>query len=84
MTDTMIRNCKFRYRCDENWRDMERLDEGLDKIRLCRVCNEKVYRCDNDRELAQAMKNNLCVALMLPDEAVPTLIGDVDASYFAD
>jgi hypothetical protein len=56
---------------------------GKNNIKFCKVCEENVYLCINDQELIEALKNNRCVAMYNDGgEKMPTLIGDVDATFY--
>jgi hypothetical protein len=57
-----IRNCEFAYRCTKTW---EELTPFMDSVtaRECSDCNKLVHLCTNDDELAEAIRNNYCVAL---------------------
>ncbi len=81
MTNYLIRNCKFRYKCKEQWQDLL-VDPDTDRIRFCRVCQEDVYRCENDEELREALMNDHCVALVekMGDE-IPAMVGKIDSGY---
>jgi hypothetical protein len=82
MTNYLIRNCKFRYKCKEQWQDLDQIDPSTDHIRFCRVCQENVYLCENDQALRKALMNDHCVALVekMGDE-MPTMVGKVDSGY---
>ena len=55
-----IRNCVFSYKCSADWENLA--DTGEEKIRFCSECSKEVHFCENDKELTQAVRNNLCVA----------------------
>jgi len=83
MTNYLIRNCKFRYKCNEQWQGMDLVNPESDKIRFCRVCQENVYLCENDQELSLAIRHNYCALYENLGDEVPALIGDVDPGYLS-
>jgi hypothetical protein len=56
------------------------------EIRHCAECNENVHLCEKTQDLQLAMINNWCVAMHETEKGTerPTLIGDVEPSYFTD
>ena len=61
MTTELIRNCKFAYKCNKKWDDLEATGDA--KVRFCQECRQEVFRCLTDDELAQAIRLNHCVAI---------------------
>jgi len=57
-----IRNCKVLVDCPKKWSDLEHL---TDVTRHCNKCDETVFLCRTDAELAEAIKLNHCVAIHL-------------------
>ena len=82
MDKELIRNCKFRFKCDQKWESMAETEDP--DIRHCALCNESVHLCETAHDLHQAMLNNWCVAMYEtePETEYPTLIGEVDPGYF--
>jgi len=77
MSDRLIRNCQFRYRCDQQWSTLE-TDKQKSNIRHCKVCNEDVHLCKTDKQLLQAIRNNMCVALQVSvQDELPALPHDI-------
>ena len=65
---TTIRNCKFAYRCDRKWEDLDRHYKNNktplpDDVRYCGECEKAVYKITDDKELIGAIKLNRCVAI---------------------
>ena len=85
MDNILIRNCQFRYKCNEDWSDMDKIEELGDKVRFCRVCNKNVYLCENDDEFIEAVSKDRCVALFeQKEDHTPRLLGDVAPEYFSN
>ncbi len=59
---TEIRNCKFTFKCPKFWGELQGAEYS--RIRHCNSCNEDVYRCTTDEDIADAIKRNRCVAIM--------------------
>ena len=57
----MIRNCRFAFKCDAVWENLEQ--KRNPKVRFCSTCSKNVYRCDDDTELYENMVKNRCVAI---------------------
>ena len=82
MNKTLIRNCKFKFKCDKKWSDMEELIKPNDSVKHCKVCNEDVHLCDTDEQLITAIKNNWCVALFGDkNDETPSLLGEPVTTY---
>ena len=60
-----IRNCEFAFKCPKRWQELTSIDGGDLEIRFCSKCEQKVYRCTTDAEIALAIKANRCVAIRL-------------------
>ncbi|WP_353200122.1 hypothetical protein [Sandarakinorhabdus sp.] len=56
-----IRNCKFGYQCPKDWDELEKTKN--DYIRFCRKCEQKVYFCEDDSDVYEAILENRCVAI---------------------
>ena len=56
-----IQNCKFKFRCTQQWGLLERTE--VSRIRYCVECESEVHRCETDKQLAAAVRNGLCVAI---------------------
>lgn len=68
MTDTtaamyLIRNCTIAYKCSTTWEQLP--DDGIPTVRFCDECKKEVHLCVSDKDLAQALKDNLCVAIQV-------------------
>jgi hypothetical protein len=67
-----IRNCRFAFRCTRKWDKLKvTADEG---VRYCSDCERTVHWCSTDRELAQAVAFNHCVAI----DVDGVMLGDVE------
>jgi hypothetical protein len=71
-----IRNCKFAYKCDKDWDDLD--DIGESDIRFCQTCQSEVHFCHDDDELVENVKLDHCVAF-LNDQGF-LLMGDINRS----
>lgn len=81
MDDKLLRNCKFKFQCDQRWETMQSTDD--ENIKFCEKCNETVHLCKNPWHLENAIKQNKCVAILAKNgDKIPRLIGDVDLDYF--
>ncbi len=61
-----IRNCKLGYECKQRW-DLLSTTSDLN-IKHCNECKTDVYMIQNDAELMNAIKNNHCVAIKVPNK----------------
>lgn len=81
MDDKLLRNCKFKFQCDQRWETMQTTDD--ENVKFCEKCNETVHLCKNPWDLEIVIRENKCVALLEKnDDKVPILIGDVDLDDF--
>ena len=59
---TEIRNCKFAFKCPKFWSELtETHSLG---VRFCDSCQQDVYRCVTDEDIASAIRHNRCVAIL--------------------
>ena len=76
-TDTDIRNCKFAFKCPKRWEQLQIIRGENPDVRHCRKCEQRVFFCRSDEELAMAIRANRCVAIptytMREDETDTTL-----------
>ena len=68
-----IRNCRFAFKCDKNWDDLD--DIGESDIRFCQTCQNEVHFCNDDYELVENVKRNRCVAFF--NDNCQILLGDM-------
>jgi hypothetical protein len=71
-----IRNCgaadsswgkhRFSFECMRTWESLAPTDDP--KVRSCDTCNQRVYFCDDDRELLAKAREGRCVAMREPEE----------------
>ena len=86
MSEELIRNCKFKFKCQQEWVDMKKTADLA--IRHCSTCDEDVHLCTTTAGLKQALINNWCMAIFETETETetegehPTLIGEVDSGYF--
>lgn len=81
MTDTHIQNCKFAYKCNKAWGDLQ--PTTFAQVRFCNECSRDVFLCTTESELAESVRLGRCVAVGVPttqrsrsfDEDVDCLIG---------
>ena len=69
-----IRNCKFAYKCEMKWDELDETEE--DEIKFCRGCQKEVFLCETDEELTQSIKRNRCVAIFYPSRE-EHLLGEI-------
>lgn len=55
-----IRNCSWGYKCEKTWDSLIATDNIA--IRFCDACEKSVYLCITQRELADSVLLNRCVA----------------------
>jgi hypothetical protein len=79
---TELRNCKLAFQCDQEWQTLDSTSEGKD-IKYCNICDRNVYFCNSNEELAEAVKNNRCIAIKneYNIEYGPTLMGSPMIEY---
>lgn len=70
---TTIRNCKFAYRCDRKWEELDHHYKNNnnplpDDVRYCDECEKAVYKITDDKELIKAIKLDRCVAIEITKE----------------
>jgi hypothetical protein len=65
-TKIQFRNCEFAFKCDADWDALDETDDQF--IRFCNQCQKQVHYCVNDKQLLNAIKANLCVAINPPFE----------------
>jgi len=58
---TLIRNCRFAFRCHQQWQSLERTSDA--RIRYCHECSRPVVLCQNDGELRTSLEADECVAI---------------------
>ena len=63
--DSDIRNCRFTFKCPKKWTELAPIVGSDRNIRFCGQCEQNVYRCETDREIALAVKANRCIAIKL-------------------
>lgn len=82
MSEELIRNCKFRFKCNQEWSKMTETEDP--EIRHCDHCNESVHLCRTAQDLKQAIVDNWCVAIYKTEtiSEYPELIGEVAPGYF--
>ena len=64
--DAAIRNCRFAFKCDQQWRDLA--ETSSEKVRSCADCGHDVFFCETDAELIDAIRMNRCVAIVQAQE----------------
>ncbi|WP_166827833.1 hypothetical protein [Thalassoroseus pseudoceratinae] len=76
-------NCEpvFRFRCPNRWESLEPTETS--DVRYCEECDQRVYFCRSDDEIATHVELRHCVAFAPPtvDESSFTTMGIID---FAD
>ena len=70
----LIRNCTIAFKCKAKWEDLP--DDGIKTVRFCEDCQKEVHLCTSDNDLAEAMRDNLCVAIqIMPNKADRPFLG---------
>jgi len=67
MSDLTIRNCLFAFQCTAQWEELTPTND--DKINFCQYCQREVHLCEDDDELATAVRLNRCVAIYREEES---------------
>jgi len=62
-----IRNCKVEFKCPERWDELEEQDNP--DTRHCNVCDENVFLCTTDAQIAEAIRLDRCVAISPASES---------------
>jgi len=70
--DLSIRNCRFAFKCEKKWNDLEDTEDH--QIKFCNTCEKEVHFCNDDEELAKNVRLNRCVAFCREKQM---LMGDV-------
>jgi hypothetical protein len=60
----MIRNCRFAFRCHQDWNSLESTEDP--RVRYCHECSRDVLLCQRDAELRAALHADACVAVDIP------------------
>jgi len=60
-----IRNCIFAFKCTAKWDELTPTEN--DKVNFCQDCQREVHLCEDDNELATAVRLNRCVAIYKQD-----------------
>ncbi len=63
-----IRNCTFEFKCTAKWYELTSTEN--DTINFCQDCQREVHLCENDEELATAVRLNRCVTIYQQDDMV--------------
>jgi hypothetical protein len=61
----LIRNCRFAFRCHQQWQSLERTDDL--RVRYCHECSRPVVLVQHDAELRAALEADECVAIPIPE-----------------
>jgi hypothetical protein len=64
-SDSALRNCKFKFKCEQVWEELEKTE--FSNVRNCTKCNESVHFIDSNERLLEAIQDNLCVAVRKSD-----------------
>lgn len=72
---SLIRNCRFAFRCHQRWEALEHT--GNRRVRYCHECSQDVVLCRTDAELQTALQANYCVAIVRPASPAQHTIGVV-------
>jgi hypothetical protein len=58
----LIRNCRFAFRCHQQWQSLEETADP--SVRYCHECSRQVVLCRRNADLRAALQANECVALI--------------------
>jgi hypothetical protein len=61
LSDYFIRNCRIAFKCDQSWESLT--ETRVASVRHCSKCSKDVVRCNNVKQLKQALLDNACVAI---------------------
>ena len=75
MSTASIRNCKFAFRYDRRWADL--ISTRDPDIKFCDECQQEVYFCYTDADLAEAIVRNRCIAIQVENHLVPAMRGEI-------
>ena len=64
-----IRNCKFAFRCDRKWTALISTDNP--DIRFCDDCQQEVFFCYTDSDVAEGIVRNRCIAIEVVNHLSP-------------
>lgn len=56
-----IRNCVLAFKCTAKWHELTPTND--DNINFCEDCQREVHFCEDDDELAYAVRLNRCIAI---------------------
>ncbi len=60
----LIRNCEFKFKCDQSWDSMTTVSGYKSEcVRYCKKCHKNVYWVGHDDELLMHIEFNHCVAI---------------------
>ena len=75
---TRIENCMIKFKCSQRWEHLAPTEDS--NKRYCSQCEQSVYACRNDAQIAKHVRAGECVAIM--DELDDVLfVGEVSAPY---
>lgn len=60
----LIRNCKFKFKCENKWGDLEVIEDYSDR-RHCKDCQKDVHLVENIFDLRKALEFDVCIAVPL-------------------
>ena len=65
ISEFTIRNCVLSIKCKKKWENMESEmdDDDNEKIKFCSDCQQEVYLCETDEELAKNIRLNRCISI---------------------
>lgn len=86
MNDVQVRNCQFAFKCPKNWEQLAPTFSA--SVRHCSTCAQEVFLCRTDKELAESIRLNRCVAVDLRagGSTIARTLGvvDVEKTMFID
>lgn len=72
-----IQNCRFGFKCEMAWDDLEPTKSK--NVKTCLSCVNAVIYCATDGELAEAVRKGQCVAINRQvDNRIEPLLGVID------
>ena len=71
----LIRNCTVAFKCRTRWQDLP--DDGIESVRFCGECQKEVHLCTSEKDLREALLDNLCVAIEVRPQKSEMILGQV-------
>jgi len=73
-----IENCVIKYKYSQRWESLTATDD-IDE-RHCSECQQTVYACSTDRDIAEHVRAGHCIAIF-GDRGDELFVGEMTSSY---